>query len=119
MKNPLLNKKGESLVEVVSSCAIFGILIVMATTVLMSSMDITKAAMRINKADGQIAVFHDSDGDTATPPTATAATPTTAIFQINFAGVGVLEANLEITEITGAAGGAKLRVAKTSSLKPM
>lgn len=124
MKNPLLNKKGESLVEVVSSCAIFGILIAMATTVLMSSIDITAKSSRVSKGDGQISEFYDGNGATAPTPTATAGAPSNILFNINFSTdtgtpIGLLEGNLTVTDITPASGGVPLKTVTVGTLNPI
>lgn len=56
---PLKNCSGESLIEVVVSCALFGILIVVATTIIMSAMDTTIKADRIQKGDSLVTHYYD------------------------------------------------------------
>lgn len=59
LRSLLNSRKGESLIEVVVSVAIFGILIVVATTMLMSSLGIASKADQMQKGDAKITEYYD------------------------------------------------------------
>jgi len=101
MKNifaKIKNKRGESLIEVIVSAAIFAILVTGIITVFLTATRVNTTAYRINKADAQIGAKYDGTAPTTGVVTVDTQATTDPVpapkFKLTFAdGIANIEAD--------------------------
>lgn len=98
----LLNKKGETLIEVVVSLAILAILSVTFVSLLMGASGINLKAIRVSKEDTQISGVFDGDNFAGITPSDT--TVSSPIVVLDFGGGVEIKTDGTYQEARGAAG---------------
>lgn len=93
------SNKGETLVEVIVSCALFGVLVTLAVTTMIWATNSTAQTYRVQDGDAKTAGFLDGDTVSYAPDitTSTDSVPTSTI--IDFGGTMIIEANGTTTEM--------------------